>query len=215
LNTSNKFQCTLTQHECLGFDLQTKKKCNSKRALGFEYCDKHLKEFCHLEIKNSKVSDLEKKFTFKNFHSLKFYKLNSKAGFGVFAMRSTKNKIVFKKGNMIAKYNGEFLDNTVYKIRYKNIYGPYGVYLNDTIILLNDGPYAIYFNRTHTIDSACMRSSASLINHKKKREGSNAWFYSRKNGLFVYALRDIKEGEEIVADYGDDYLFENNFKTIN
>ena len=116
---------------------------------------------------------------------------------------------------MLAKYNGEFLDNTEYKIRYTNIYGPYATNINGKIMLLNDGPYSIYFNRTHTIDSACLRGSASLINHKKKRNGANAWFYSKKNGLFVYALRDIKEGEEIFADYGDDYLFERNFKTIN
>ena len=28
------------------------------------------------------------------------------------------------------------------------------------------------------------------------------------------AIRDIKDGDEIFADYGDNYMFETNFKTI-
>ncbi len=55
VKNSTKFECSLTEHTCLGFDLKAKKKCNSKKAVGFEYCDKHLKEFCQLEIRNSKV----------------------------------------------------------------------------------------------------------------------------------------------------------------
>ncbi len=62
---------------------------------------------------------------------------------------------------------------------------------------------------------ACLRGIASLINHKKKRKGANVRFFPKENGIFVYALRDIKEGEEIFADYGSSYIFEKNFKTIN
>ena len=109
---------------------------------------------------------------------------------------------------MIAKYNGEFMQNNAYRSRYKNIYGPYAL----SNKLLNDGPYSIYFNETHTIDSACMRGTASLINHKKRRNGANARFSSRDNGIFVYAKRDVRQNEEIFADYGDNYSFKNNFK---
>jgi len=63
--------------------------------------------------------------------------------------------------------------------------------------------------------TACIRGSGSLINHKKKRIGANARFSPRKNGIFIYALRDIKEGEEIFADYGSNYIFDKNFKTFN
>ena len=66
-------------------------------------------------------------------------KLKPKIGFGVFARQSTENEIIFRKGNMIAKYNGEFLHNKEYDKRYENIFP--------------DGPYSIYFNHTHTIDS--------------------------------------------------------------
>ena len=52
---STKFECFLAEYTCLGHDLKTKKKCDSKKVIGFEYCDKHLKEFCHLEIRISKV----------------------------------------------------------------------------------------------------------------------------------------------------------------
>ena len=198
MNSSNKFECKLSQHTCLGYDLITKKKCDTKTLIGFEYCNKHLKQFCNLEIKKSK--------------------LYPQIGYGVFAYKSINN------GDMIVKYNGEFLNNIEYRIRYKNIYGPYAVYFNNNnnnnkstlkkINLLNDGPYSIYFNQTYTIDSACTRGTASLINHKKKKKGSNARYSSKINGLFIYAIRDIKEGEEIFADYGDDYLFRKNFKTI-
>ena len=45
--------------------------------------------------------------------------------------------------------------------------------------------------------------------------GANARFSPRKNGVFVYASRDIKEGEEISVDYGSSYIFDKNFKTFN
>lgn len=122
-------------------------------------------------------------------------------GSGIFAREaSTSDEIIFAKGHMIAKYNGEFMDNDYYGDRYDDIY-PHG-------------PYAMYFNHTHTIDSACMRGVAALINHKKKRRGANAKFSIRKNGVFVVAIKDIRAGEEIYADYGPNYVFEKNFKTI-
>jgi hypothetical protein len=143
LNSSNKFECKLSQHTCLGYDLITKKKCDTKTLIGFEYCNKHLKQFCNLEIKKSK--------------------LYPQIGYGVFAYKSINN------GDMIVKYNGEFLNNIEYRIRYKNIYGPYAVYFNNNnstlkkINLLNDGPYSIYFNQTHTIDSIQLVHVALLV----------------------------------------------------
>ena len=62
--------------------------------------------------------------------------------------------------------------------------------------------------------TACIRGSGSLINHKKKRIGANARFSPRKNGIFIYALRDIKEGEEIFADYGSNYIFDKNLMLL-
>lgn len=107
----------------------------------------------------------------------------------------------FKKGAMILKYNGEVLEESEYDIRYKNIKA--------------DGPYAIFLNRTHTLDSACLRGTASLVNHKRKNLGANTVFKKKSNGVFLYALRDILVGEELYADYGRGYIFEKNFQTFN
>jgi len=141
-----------------------------------------LKQFCHLEIKQSN--------------------LGANIGVGLFAQsslnNSTKKQIVFKQDHLIAKYNGEILDNNDYKKRYKGIEP--------------DGPYAIYFNHTHSVDSGCQRGVGSLINHKHKKN-ANAKFIFLKTGVFVYSKEDIYEGEEIFADYGSSYVFKKNFNT--
>ena len=149
--------------------------------IGFEYCAKHLKQICNLEINKSKMLNI---------------------GVGLFAKQNVnKNRIVFKKGQMILKYNGELLNENEYQTRYKDIKA--------------DGPYAIFLNNSHTIDSACWRGTASLINHKRKKDGANAEFVKKSNGVFVLAFKDVYEGEELFADYGAGYVFEKNFKTID
>ena len=71
---------------------------------------------------------------FRKYNNIYYY-LKRGIGDGVFARQSKKSEIIFKKGQMIAKYNGEFLQNKEYEIRYKRIFpdGPYAIELVNRI----------------------------------------------------------------------------------
>lgn len=60
-----------------------------------------------------------------------------------------------------------------------------------------DGPYVLWIDDTVGIQVDC---ELKYINHNKK---PNACYCE---DLHVVALRDIKPGEEITHDYGDDWL---------
>ncbi len=63
--------------------------------------------------------------------------------------------------------------------------------------------YLYEISKNFTIDGAARHNIARYFNHSCN---PNADTYSVKHRVFIRALRNIKPGEEIVYDYGIDYL---------
>jgi uncharacterized protein len=104
----------------------------------------------------------------------------SRTGLGLFATRP------IKKNSRIAEYKGPLLTTKdANKIEAKG------------------NRYLYEINSRWTIDGAPRSNVARYANHSCN---PNADTYNVKLRVFIRALRNIKPGEEIVYDYGTDYL---------
>jgi uncharacterized protein len=104
----------------------------------------------------------------------------SRTGLGLFATRP------IKKNSRIAEYKGPLLTTKdANKIEAKG------------------NRYLYEINSRWTIDGAPRSNVARYANHSCN---PNADTYNVKLRVFIRALRNIKPGEEIVYDYGIDYL---------
>jgi uncharacterized protein len=104
----------------------------------------------------------------------------ARTGLGLFAIKP------IKKRSRIAEYKGPLLDfKTAEKAE-------------------NRGNRYLYeISKNFTIDGAARSNIARYANHSCN---PNADTYSVKHRVFIRALRNIKPDEEIVYDYGIDYL---------
>jgi len=104
----------------------------------------------------------------------------SRTGLGLFATRPIKKK------SRIAEYKGPLLTN------------------KQSTKAENSGNRYLYeINSRWTIDGKARSNIARYFNHSCN---PNAETYNVKYRVFVRALRNIKPSEEIVYDYGIDYL---------
>jgi SET domain-containing protein len=104
----------------------------------------------------------------------------SLTGLGLFATRP------IRKRSRIAEYKGRLLTT------------------KQAEKLENSGNRYLYeINKRWTIDGAPRSNIARYANHSCN---PNAESYDVKRRVFIRALRNIKPGEEIVYDYGIDYL---------
>jgi hypothetical protein len=104
----------------------------------------------------------------------------SRTGLGVFATRP------IRKRTKIAEYKGPLL--TTKKAE---------------ILEANGNRYLYELNSRWTIDGSPRSNIARYFNHSCN---PNAETYDVKHRVFIRTLRNIKPGEEIVYDYGIDYL---------
>jgi SET domain-containing protein len=100
-------------------------------------------------------------------------------GSGLFAL------CPFKKGRLIAEYTGVRIPT------------PYA----DTL----DNRYLFELDRVWTIDGSPESNVARWINHACL---PNCEGVIRKGRIFIYAARDIRAGEELTIDYGEEYFDE-------
>ena len=115
------------------------------------------------------------------------------AGKGLFAYNGTSNNdIVFKgnqsKGDRIVAYNAEVISHEEANRRYGDHTAPYGVYVNKDAIE----------------DAGCYRSAGSIANHISNSK-ANAKLYSHQGRIYLRATKNIRNGDEILTDYGNDY----------
>jgi SET domain-containing protein len=104
----------------------------------------------------------------------------SRTGLGIFATRE------IRKGAKIAEYKGPLLKT------------------KDAEILEARGSLYLYeLNSRWTIDGSPRSNIARYFNHSCN---PNAETYDVRHRVFIRTLRRIKPGEEIVYDYGIDYL---------
>jgi SET domain-containing protein len=104
----------------------------------------------------------------------------SRTGFGLFATRP------IKKRSRIAEYKGPLL-TTKQALKAET----------------RGNRYLYEINSRWTIDGSPRSNIARYFNHSCN---PNSETYNVKHRVFVRAMRNIKPGEEIVYDYGRDYL---------
>ena len=127
---------------------------------------------------------------------------NPEHGKGLFATNLTKDQeVVFRKGDRIIEYNGDVLTKAELDNRY-------GGDQKDT------APYGFQVNKDKYLDSACLRSAGSLANHKPLHQANAKLYLATNNGcVYIKALRNIKNGQEIFVNYGRSYKFQDNHET--
>jgi hypothetical protein len=105
INNEIAFECKINSVRCIGKN-KTGQTCKRRVCIGTPYCFSHLPTYLHLKVKVSNIPN---------------------AGKGIFATDKTKedDEIVFKKGVIICKYGGEFIDLDERVERYDN-YKAYG-----------------------------------------------------------------------------------------
>jgi SET domain-containing protein len=104
----------------------------------------------------------------------------ARTGLGLFATRP------IKKRGRIAEYTGKILN-----------------FKDAEKAEARGNRYLYEISKNFTIDGAARHNIGRYFNHSCN---PNADTYSVKHRVFIRALRNIKPGEEIVYDYGIDYL---------
>ena len=119
------------------------------------------------------------------------------AGKGVFAVnkRLPDNAVIFQKGQTILNYDGEEINRHTLEQRYGN----------------NTAPYAVQVNRQRDIyeDGALDRSVMSCVNSPPNGTQANCRLTTNteRTHCIVKASRDIRNGQELFANYGGEYRF--------
>ncbi len=104
------------------------------------------------------------------------------AGLGLFAGED------IKKGEMIIEYIGEILNK-------------------EEAEKITTNQYLFEVNRNKTINGQVRWNIARYCNHACE-EAANAESDIKKGRVFISAIKNIKEGEEIVYDYGEEFVKE-------
>lgn len=113
------------------------------------------------------------------------------AGSGLFAMkRRAPGEVLFRAGEVIAPYGGERMR----KVTVDRRYGEY------------TAPYAIKLSPDRFENGACIRGVGAVANHAPSGI-ANAEFVTFPGSVAkLVALTDIVNGQEILVNYGGDYL---------
>lgn len=150
-----RFSCKLRCQRCV------LPGCPNTTCVALPFCTRHLKEVCGLQLKKSGLH-----------------------GRGIFAA-GPPGSLVFQKGDKVAYFGGELLDQATLDRRY----GEGGA-----------GPYVASVSAKKALDGACLRSVGSMVNHGKGA-CANVKYAGRGGSLHMVAKRDIQSGEEIRVDY--------------
>jgi hypothetical protein len=152
--------------------------CQRNTCIGIHWCYQHLASIKHLRIQPSTIPN---------------------AGKGLYAIHRdlSQNAIVFKKGDIIIDYDGEF-------VTHPN--------LNQRYLQENTAPYAITINHTWAEDAALSRGVGAFANQALRATQINAKFSAPRPGTNLprrhtrlVATKNIRNGQEIFIDYGNVY----------
>lgn len=131
--------------------------------------------------KISKISPNKKQLPNHHFKIVKVK--HGLHGLGLFAGED------IKKGEMIIEYIGNIITTKE---------------ANE----LKDNQYLFEINTKKTIDGSPKWNIARYCNHSCE-DAANAESDIKKERVFVIAIKDIKEGDEIVYDYGEEFVKEH------
>ncbi len=121
------------------------------------------------------------------------------AGKGLFCYnrRSNENEVLITKGQKICSYQGQFIDHEILLRRYN----------------VHTAPYGIQYDKDTYIDSALLKGINSLINHARVKDTNVRFSVDRRNHeINLVATKNVKNGQELLVNYGRDYQFEDNYK---
>lgn len=114
------------------------------------------------------------------------------AGKGLFcqlAVQPSRNRdVVFRKGDLICEYNGEIISKTVLHERYGHF----------------TAPYTVQKGRNY-IDASISRGVGSLSNHSSTNY--NAILRQDGNKVYLEAVKNIVNNDEIICHYGNSFAF--------
>lgn len=114
--------------------------------------------------------------------------VGDKVGYGTFAAKD------IKEGEYVVEYTGLIVPEnktTVWSWRYP---------INGTFT---------GYNRSFSLDATDIGNEARFVNHSRENNVSVLMVFAKQQGGFhviYYATRDIKEGEEVLANYGTRYF---------
>jgi hypothetical protein len=120
------------------------------------------------------------------------------AGKGLFAVdrKAPTDGILFRSGDLIVEYGGEHVLRATLDERYGSFTAPYG---------LADGRNAE--------DGACVRGAGTLCNHGNSRVANARFSHNRAANVFkIVATKTIRNGTEILVNYGRDYRFDEDVR---
>ena len=137
-------------------------------------------DYCHIHTKNELKLQIKKSTI-------------EKPGKGLFAFGNP-NEIIFKKNSKICNYNGQLINEETLNERYDEY----------------TAPYAIRLHNNKYEDAATVRGIGSTANHSNNRNKINARLsIKRNNTAQLMSIKNIKGGQEIFVDYGNEYLFQD------
>lgn len=174
---NDPFRCRLKCMRCIG---KTKEgtQCERKTCTTLPFCPMHLKKHAHLRVGQTKLKD-------ENGARFQF------AGLFACDPKKKKGEVVFEKNKWIVAYIGDKMTKTELDARYPQD---------------NTAPYAVG-RKTDVWDGGCTRGVANFANDARNDANNNAFFdwAGRGRTMVLVATKDIKNGDEILADYGKAY----------
>lgn len=131
-------------------------------------------------VKGQKVTSKKESTPLPDHHFAVVKVKRGLAGLGLFAGQD------IKKGSVIIEYIGNILNK-------------------EEAEKINTNQYLFEVNRNKTIDGSVRWNIARYCNHSCD---GNAESEIRKGRVFIEAIKNIKEGEEILYDYGEEFVKE-------
>tara|TARA_R110000868_G_scaffold267137_1_gene526405 strand:- start:623 stop:1234 length:612 start_codon:yes stop_codon:yes gene_type:complete len=177
-----KFRGPLEQFQCAHTNPISNIRCKRKGYLGYDRCWQHMRSDFHVRIKKSTIPGAGKGL---------FADCPDAEGGVCFPAGKGNNNV----GQRIVYYDGERIDKKTLEDRYGE----------------GTAPYAIQVNKDLFEDAALRRTVGSFANAPLKGVKPNAKLYSYNSKAALGSIRKIKDGEEIFADYGREYLFDSSY----
>jgi hypothetical protein len=171
-------------------------RCKRHSVIGTPYCREHLRKIRKISIRKSTIPN---------------------SGNGLFADEpgklQSRGDIVFRKKDIITKYDGQRMTEEEVDDRYGDddaVTGPYVVRVPIHGIRTrkrgNKRVQERYRIGWSYLDGATKRGVGNLANMAMRKSDNNAEL--KKENAALEATKDIRQGDEIFVDYGDDYRFD-------
>lgn len=181
----SQFQCALQCATC-GEPTKAGHPCKRRACHGMPVCWTHCQKLYHLRTGTSTIPHAGKGL---------FVKVNSSFVYPY------PNDVVFRRGDWVCPYVGEHMTMQGIDARY----GDDG-----------EAPYSLC-DGNQCVDAACKRGWGSFANHRAHANAENVQYVLRVTGrgnnrtreFWLKATKNIRNNDEILANYGNIYTMQN------